>query len=228
MKQLIEKIQRDIDNSYKGFGTLCEANLSRLLTKIVDLNRGVKGRERKSFSSIINDFAILTAWRGERTFSVNRALNDKLASKLNSQRLGPYLLTGYWEETDIETGAKVQRREDPFLVVKDPKIPTEDFIDAIVSLGGEFEQEAVLIGITEDGVYEYLMSGGKPRRLEKGGQLTLNKVGRAYSIMKKKPDVPFIFEGVRQPSTIFGYQAFRGRGYKYFYDGELGYKIGDK
>jgi hypothetical protein len=61
---------------------ISEAGLSRMLSQV------------KSDQ----DFAILTAYRGNYTKEQNIARNRDLRSELNRKKMGPYQLVGHWQE----------------------------------------------------------------------------------------------------------------------------------
>jgi len=178
-------------------GTLNEAGLSRLITKVSDTN-----------GNIIVDFGVLTAFRGENDLNTNRKRNNELIRGLNQNKLGPYFLSGHWTET-ID-GKPVNVEEDSLLVVKPQEMDRNTFIDYITSLGKKYQQQAVLIGLNGEGIFSYDEIGSN----KIGTKLVLGKLADAYSQMKKKP-IPFIFEGIQKPYGFSSYYGFKGAGIKY-------------
>lgn len=176
-----------------GFGEINEAGLSRLLSRI-------KGR----------DFCIATAFRSSNTMKQNRDHNRELLKILKPHKMGGYMLIGHWQEApdgvdweDAEPEQLTNSEEESVLFIKPDSMDRDEFISICTDIGAEFKQDAVLIGLDGDGVYLYFGNGNREKV---GTGLVLNKIGQAYSQMRNKKDVPFVFEGTFQPTGNFGKQ----------------------
>lgn len=183
------------ENSFKYdiFHSLNEAGLSRLVDKV---------KIKKE------DFAILTGWRNSNSFKQNREINNSIVKYLNSQKMGPYLLIGHWQETtsddDKDYSSIKDVQEDSILVVKPKTMNTEDFIQMITDIGTVYNQDSVLIGI--GGEISLYWDDNKIQKI--GSDLTLNKISTAYSQMRNKKNVPFVFEGTIHPTNNMSKMLF--------------------
>lgn len=183
------------ENSFKYdiFYSLNEAGLSRLVDKV---------KIKKE------DFAILTGWRNSNSFKQNREINNSIVKYLNSQKMGPYLLIGHWQETtsddDKDYSSIKDVQEDSILVVKPKTMNTEDFIQMITDIGTVYNQDSVLIGI--GGEISLYWDDNKIQKI--GSDLTLNKISTAYSQMRNKKNVPFVFEGTIHPTNNMSKMLF--------------------
>jgi 3-deoxy-D-manno-octulosonic acid (KDO) 8-phosphate synthase len=63
-----------------------------------------------------------------------------------------------------------------------------------------------------DGIYLYYKNGGSDKI---GSDISLNKTAQAYSQMRKKKNVPFVFEGSLQPTNNISKQAFKQKNIRY-------------
>ena len=162
---------------------LHEESISRLWNHIQDKERGY--------------FAIMSASRNELTGKENQEQTKKLSADLQREKAGHVNLIGHWEELRQDTGEKTPVKEMSFFIPKPESLDHNKFIDFIIELGEKYDQESVLIGIR--GVaYEVFMNGGMRKR----GTLTLQNIGKAYSSMRKKPDVTFVFEGYDEKDNL--------------------------
>ena len=171
---------------------LAEASLSRLLNRI-------KGRA----------FGIITGFKSKFTSKQNRQRNAELRTDLSGEGLrGFYELIGHWQEcpdpdipySECPPEEKIDTTELSYMYVKPEGMTDEEFAQKLAAAGGHFEQDAVLVGVPRsDGHDVHLFfNDGSSEKI--GSQLSLNKVSQAYSQMRKKPEVPFTFEGHRVPS----------------------------
>jgi len=135
--------------------------------------------------------------------------------------------------------------EESILFTRPESMPILDFIKFSKSIGIRFHQDAVILGIggnnikpayyknkldpknrntvdvatgTTDesgitpGVYLVFQDGSVDKI---GTSISLGKIAQAYSQMRNKPNIPFIFEGVLQPTNNISKQAFTIRNIKY-------------
>lgn len=176
-------------------GTLDEASLSRLWRHTED------------------PFAIITAFRDKYSLKQNRDRNRQLLSTLNSMGMGPILLTGHWAEAppgmDYQTakqqGATTDVEEDAFFVPKPHDMDPEEFRLQMTLAMKMYDQDAIVFS---DDEATYLLFNDSSRSKFDNKRPTFNKVNQAYSNLRKKPSVPFVFEGTRQPGNIMGRMAF--------------------
>jgi hypothetical protein len=188
------------------FGTVSEAGLSRLWAKT---------RE---------PFAIITAFRDDPSrgacpaarLRANRQMNKKLLSFLNSNRMGAYKLIGHWEEAPEGLSyAQAKARgltqdvtEESFMVPKPKDMPENEFRGAMVALMRAYKQDAIVYG---DGTSVMLIfQDGSTSGL--GSKPSFNRVAQAYSQLRSRPGVPFVFEGVAAPINVTSRQAFDSLG----------------
>lgn len=196
LKQIYEEI------SNERIGQISEASLSRLLSMA------------KS-----KDFCIATAFRYSNTLQQNRNLNRELLASLNSQKMGGYQLIGHWQEApdgidyqDAKPEELTDSVEESVLFTKPDSMQRQDFVNQCVGIAKKYNQDAVIIGLTGDGIYLAFKDGSTDKI---GSGVSLNKTAQAYSQMRKKPNVPFIFEGNLQPTSNTSKMAFKARHIKY-------------
>lgn len=177
------------------FGQINEAGLSRLLSKADN-----------------NDFCIVTAFRYGNSLKDNRSKNQEIFSALSAQKMSGYKLIGHWQEApdgvdfqDATPDQLTDSVEESVMFIRRPDLDQSKFIDYAVSLCKRFNQDAVIVGLVNDGVYLYFKDGS---RQKVGSKLTLGKTGQAYSQMRNKKNVPFVFEGVAHPTSNIGRQTF--------------------
>lgn len=82
----------------------------------------------------------------------------------------------------------------------------EDFIEYASNLGVKYKQDAVIIGLIDGPISLYYKDGTNSTV---GNKMTLKKIAQAYSRMRKKPNVPFVFEGVMHPTNNISRQIFK-------------------
>ena len=196
----------------ENLNIISEAGLSRLLSK---------------YNNSKGTFAIITAYRNEEngkrlTKNDKIALNRKLRSELNSLKMGVYQLVGHWRECsdpDIDynecpKNMLVDVIERSYFVPKSASLTDDEFELIILKLTKKYNQDASLL--YRDGVSYLLYKTGKKE--PKGSDLSLNKLSQAYSQYVKKMNVPFVFEGIEQPSSISGARVMKNENIKYFID----------
>lgn len=193
------KLKNILDEMY--IGQINEANLSRLLSKVNN-----------------NMFCIATAWRSSNTKKQNILLNRELAASLNTKKMGGYNLIGHWQEapdgTDYETAdpeSLSDSVEDSILFIKSDEMSESDFVEFCTNIAKKYNQDAVLIK-TSEGI-SLLFKSGQMDKI--ASSISLNKIGQAFSQMRKKPNVPFIFEGLLSPTGNLGKQTFQRMNLKY-------------
>ena len=158
---------------------ISEAGLSRMLSQV------------KSDQ----DFAILTAYRGNYTKEQNIARNRDLRSELNRKRMGPYQLVGHWQECqdssyDYNNCPKNLLKdviERSYMVVKPKEMEVEEFQKFIISMLQKFEQDGAVYRSGND--INILEKSGNTFKI--GSGMSLGKIAQGYSQHVKKTNVPF-------------------------------------
>jgi hypothetical protein len=198
---------------------LDEASLSRLL------------RQAQATS-----FAVLTAFRGDKSLKTNRGMNKFLIRGLNAAQMGAHRLLGYWDESlapeairqsDAEAGDDPEVEESLF-VAKPDDMTDEKFVKLLYKIGRQYIQTAIVYGKGAKW-HDIGDRGGKPGEIyllypedgtrEKiGTGVSLNKIARAYSRAMSKPDIPFVFESVLRPTNIAGRQGWQRQGLRWLED----------
>jgi hypothetical protein len=198
LKELIQTIVQE-----QVGGVINEAGLSRLISTIAN-----------------KDYCIISAFRSGNSLKQNRANNREILQSINTKKMGGYPLIGHWQEApegvDYEDAAPEQLTdvvEESVLFVKPDSMSREEFIDFCVETGRKFLQDAIIIGLQGEGVFLYYKSGGRDKI---GDKPSLNKIGQAYSQLRKKPNVPFIFEGTISPVNNIGRMAYKQQNMKWF------------
>lgn len=196
----LKQIYEDISNS--RLGQISESSLSRLLSMAKN-----------------KDFCIATGFRYTNTLQQNRQLNRQLLSTLNSQKMGGYQLIGHWQEApdgvDYQDAAPDQLSdsvEESILFTKPEGMQRDAFVKQCVNIAKKYNQDAVILGLVNDGIYLAFKDGSTDKI---GSGVSLMKTAQAYSQMKKKPNVPFVFEGMLQPTSNVSKMAFKARNIKY-------------
>ena len=182
---------------------ISEAGLSRVLSQ-------VKSEQ---------DFAVLTAYRGNYTKEQNIARNRDLRSELNKKRMGPYQLVGHWQECqdssyDYKNCPKNLLKdviERSYLVVKPKDMTPEEFREFLISMLQKFEQDGAVYRVGND--INILEKSGNTFKI--GSGMSIGKIAQGYSQHVKKTNVPFTFEGVEIPSTNIGRRLFQEAGLSY-------------
>ena len=153
-------------------GSVSEASLSRVLAH----TQGT--------------FAILSAYRGERSARDNKSAQTRLLGDLKSLQRGAIKISGLFRETRPDGSTELV--SEPSLVV--PNIDAE----TASRLGKKYGQEAVLWGGDEAGGVFLLWQDG--RREWIGKRLTLKIASDIFSRLKGRD---FAFEGLRYVPTGF-------------------------
>lgn len=191
------------------YGTISEAGLSRLWAKTKE------------------PFVILTAFRDDPSrgdspaerLRANRQLNRKLLAFLNANKMGAYKLVGHWlegpqgmdYETAVAKGLAHDVVEEPFFVPKPRNMSKDEFLTIMkdIAFSPELHQDSILYG---DGKTFWYWYRDNPRPKKAGDKITFSKVAQAYSQLRKRPGVPFVFEGVIMPINVMSRQALSALG----------------
>ena len=187
---------------YANIGYISESSLSRLWKQVQN-----------------NDFCVITAFRGEYNRKQNIKRNQELLKTLNKEKMGPYSLIGHWQEApdgvewkDANPEDLTDVQEDSFLFVRKTEMDVESFKEFVTELVKTYNQNAGVISI--DGTIYLIFKDGSTEKI--GNSMKMNTIGDAYSIMKKKPKIPFVFEGLRIPNApVLGRAVFNKIGLKY-------------
>ncbi len=178
------------------FGYINEASLSRLLSRVQN-----------------NDFCIISGFRAGNTLNQNKSKNKEILQTINSAKMGGYLLIGHWQESpdgveynDATPDQLTDIVEESVLFVKSDQLDRDEFVSFSVQLCKKYNQDAIIIGLKDQGIFLYFKDGSSDRI---GSKITLNKTSQAYSQMRKKANVPFVFEGTLSPVNNIGRQAFK-------------------
>lgn len=192
-----------------SLGRIDEAGLSRLLSR-------VSGR----------DFAIVTGFRGEYSMAQNRDRNGQIYNLLNSKHMGGYPLIGHWQEapegqewSETDPTQLTDVTEESILFVRNDEMTQPEFVKFATALGKRFNQDAVIISLNNEtvgegvkrineAVYLYFKDGSRDKI---GDELVLGKIAQAYSQMRAKPEVPFVFEGTLAPFNVTSRMVFRSK-----------------
>jgi hypothetical protein len=186
------------------------------------------------------DFAVLTAFRMKYDLKENRARNLNLLKALNWLGLGPHLLTGHWVEVkdthevgagdkepvvrDKATGAVVPYADAQKQGIATPTIEESFFVPRpkdwdkvvfekhILEVIREYEQDSAVLAI--DGVISLLYQNGSKHVI--GSGTGWGKVAQAYSQLRRRPDVPFVFEGTKEPGSNSAKAVFHVLGIRWF------------
>ena len=164
----------------------------------------------------------------QRSAQLLRAINQEL------DRPGAYKLIGYWAEkdpsaVDLSYKEALQRRlvadpskEESFLIVKPTEMAYEDFESSMLRLGratdmglaprgdprqepkGEDEQDTQDSILICDGKAVYLANPRDLTKFQIGTGFAASVIAKAYSRMRDKPEVPFVFAGTQQPGDNGG------------------------
>jgi hypothetical protein len=202
----------DILSESLDFGLINEAGLARVLSRV-----GGK------------DFIIASAYRYGNSNKENRRRNGELLNYLNTKRMGGYVLIGHWQEApdgiewkDADQDQLTDSIEEAILFIKPDDMSRDEFTQIGVDITNQYNQDAVLLGLNSSeldaepeagapsldnmDVYLLFKDGGREKI---GTRLTLNKISQAYSQLKSKPNIPFVFEGVLHPTNNLGKQLFK-------------------
>jgi|688.fasta_scaffold00851_44 hypothetical protein len=197
------KLKNIITESLTEFGQINEASLSRLVDKVKN-----------------NDFCVASAFRSNFTKKQNRQRNKELFSVLQSKKMGGYVLIAHWQEapdgTDWKDASPEQLQditEESVLFIKPESVSREEFIEVCVSIANKFNQDAVIVGLKDKGIFLYYKSGDSDQI---GQGTSIGKISQAYSQLRSGNKTPFVFEGSLQPTSNFGRMAFSINNILYF------------
>jgi hypothetical protein len=162
------------------------------------------------------DFAIITAYRGNKTKKENIRRNRQLRGELNSKKLGPYQLVGHWQECELEDVPYESCPKDKlkdvversYFVPKREDMSDEKFESLIASLCKKFQQDGAVLG--QKGNVQVIEPNGNKFKI--GSDVSLGKLAQGYSQHVKKMNVPFTFEGVEVPGSSIGNRVMRQHG----------------
>lgn len=169
-------------------------------------------------------FAIITAFRSDHTPAQNRKRNQELLRSLSALRAGPLALVGHWAEapdgmdyaTAKQRGLTHDVTEDSYFVPRPRGTDQAQFEETILGLARRYQQDAVVMR-NDDGVVELVFSSGGRERI--ASALSWGKVAQAYSRLRKRPQIPFVFEGTRHPTGVLSRQAFTAVGLDWIREG---------
>ena len=167
------------------------------------------------------DFAIISAYRKEKTKKENILRNRKLRGILNDKKMGVHQLVGHWQEApeggnhkDAKKSVLTDIVERSYFIARPADMSYSEFRHIIIDL-------LTIDGLAQDcgiihnngGDYNVIYPSGTVEKI--GSDITMDKVGQAYSHYVKKSDRPFVFEGVESPSSISGMRMFADNGLEY-------------
>lgn len=165
-------------------------------------------------------FLVITAFRGNYSSSQNKKRNLSLGKDLHTFKMGGIKLIGHWEEAPMgmdwkeakKKGKVSDVKEESFFVPKRKEMSLEKFKAFAFKLVKRYDQDAALFG---DGKSVFLLfQSGKLDKI--GSKLTINKFSQAYSVLRRKPNTPFVFEGTVQPSNNFHRMVMQRDGLLWF------------
>ena len=184
-----------ISESLPEFGYVNESSLSRVVYML---------RNR--------DFCIASGFRYGNTMKVNRANNRSILNMLKTNKMGGYVLVGHWQEapdgvewSDASPDQLQETVEESILFIRPDTMSIEDFESMAIEICRKFNQDAVILGFSNESVYLYYKNG---ERSEIGSGVTINRIAQAYSRLRSGNKTPFVFEGSLHPSSNLGKMAF--------------------
>jgi hypothetical protein len=171
--------------------------------KILYMQESSLGRMWQHMNNPDTVIGIISAYRSENDPAENHARTVMLKQKISGQNYGYIMLTGYWIETNAETGEKQKVTEESFAIIsnKSKEKELDQFLQAQTK---EFGQEGYLFKPSDtDHIYFADSSGNKSDI----GTVSLDKMGDMYSTLKKGSHAgrPFVFEAAhsqRSPMVI--------------------------
>jgi len=136
-------------------------------------------------------FALLTAFRGDKTEKENIKNNKELATKIKKAGYGYFFVDDYWIEN--EGTDKEGKVSETSIFVVGNKNDSGKLKSLLIKWMKTYNQDAVLYRPegTKGGEATLLYQSGKQEVL---GKLTFGKVGSAYTKLRGKAGT-FIFEG---------------------------------
>lgn len=143
-------------------------------------------------------YAIITAFRSERTLSQNRAENRKLTAELRKNGFGFIKLDGFWIENE-GTPEEIEVEEESFFITAPPN-ESDKLKGLIRKMVKTYNQEAAVFrpaatkdggGSGGDGSAHLIKNNGSEVQI---GKPTFSKVGSIYSRMRGRASKTFVFE----------------------------------
>ena len=193
------KLNDIINDIQEISGIISESSLSRLWTKINN-----------------SDFCIISGYRFNLSASENKSRNAEILKTINAAKMGGYILIGHWQEapdgkewSDASPDELNDSVEESIMIPKPVSMQRAKFIEMCVGLCKKYNQDAIIIGLSSDGMYFYDKNG---KSTKFASTMTMNKVGQAYSQMKRKKNIPFIFEGLLRPDNNISRQLYNKKG----------------
>lgn len=153
-------------------------------------------------------FALFTAFRDEvandevSKRKINQQRNVAAAAEIRKAGFGFFYVDGHWIENE-GTPDEVEVAEDSIFAISDVN-KEQEFVNLIVSLGKQYNQDAVLIK-TSKGVHLYNQAGKPFAEL---GELSPGKAGDMYSKLRGNKGT-FVFEAERDGKGFMGKMAER-------------------
>ena len=174
-------------------------------------------------------FAVISAFRSTNALPVNLKRSAKLLTYINNLmgKPGAYKLIGHWAEKKPEAGDMPYKeakekgligeptKEDSYLIVKPESMTQEVFEGNMRQLGQWFKQDGVLVA---DGNEVSIMEPASGSKFKIGTEFTAPLIAKAYSVMRKMPNLPFVFAGTQQPTGSMGAMLFAAAGLRYLPD----------
>ncbi len=157
-----------------------------MIIKEASLSRIWKHVENKQ------QFALFTGFRDKYTYEENVNRNKSIAAKLRNAGYGYFFVDGNWIENE-GTDDEVPVQEDSIFAIGNG----EEFKNLIISLGKQYEQDAVLIS-NQEGNFLYDKNGNK---IQNVGSIRLGRLGPIYSSLRpSQKNRYFVFETEREAS----------------------------
>jgi hypothetical protein len=180
-----------MSNLRKLFGTISEASLSRLLSKVKT-----------------NDFAIISTFQFGNSVEQNSQLNAQLLQTINAKKMRGYILIGHWQEApdgDTTPDQLNDSVEESVVFIRPTELSVDQFTAFIIDMCKNFNQDSIIVGLVGQGVFLYY----KNRESQKvANDISLSNTEKAYSQMQNKTNIPFVFDGLLYPTNNIGKQAF--------------------
>jgi hypothetical protein len=155
-------------------------------------------------------FALLTAFRGSNSLSVNRGLNKKLENDIRAAGFGFEKVVGTYEE-DLGDGKKRRVTEESFMIIGDDDSATKSgaIKGFAKKMGAKYEQDAIFF--KSPASPQGLVIGTKAEawpglgKEEPVGEFKPNRLNGIYTALKTKNKEPisgFKFEEFHHPMTV--------------------------
>lgn len=132
----------------------------------------------------------------------------------HGEKMGPgvYKLLGHWAEPNNEANDRgltykeaidqglvgESKPEESYLIIKHPNEYNETFESTLVMLGGWMRQDGVIF---HDGDTVWMIAPKTGNKEKIGTGLVAPLMGKAYSRMRNKRNIPFVFAGTQQPTS---------------------------